>query len=381
MYITIIYILIIMNNQQIEQIYKQYNRPGPAKLLELSKAAGLQVKAKDINDFLQDRTEEQQLKENKNRKESMGHIVSYSPFSRLQLDIYVMIKYEKKNNGYAYMMAIMDVFSRKAWCYPMYTKSLEDTTPTIRKFFKSSGIHDFNKHVLCVIMSDSDSAFKGDNRDEEQNFQKVLSDNNAVLESVKLNDHSALGIIDVFAKNLKRVLTKEFLESGSTNWVEKLDTIIDAYNKSPHSSLDGISPNDAISDPKKRAYVLNLNILKARGNGFVTDISPGDKVRISDVALFKKGSESRWTDEVFEVESASGKTVVLTDGQRVKRNNVLKVPKNTVSTPKNVVKIATKQRKDTLSLRRDNIDQNNVIARGPSARVGRGVNSRLADYV
>ena len=124
-----------------------------------------------------------------------------------------------------------------------------------------------------------------------------------------------------------------------------------------------------------------MNILKARGNGFVTDISPGDKVRLSDVALFKKGSESRWTDEVFEVESASGKTVVLTDGQRVKRNSVLKVPKNTVSTPKNVVKIATKQRKDTLSLRRDNIDQNNIIARAPSARVGRGVNSRFADYV
>ena len=71
----------------------------------------------------------------------------------------------------------------------------------------------------------------------------------------------------------------------------------------------------------------------------------------------------------------------MTDGQRIKKNNVLKVPKNTVSTPKNVVKIATKQRKDTLSLRRDNIDQNNVIARPVSARVGRGVSSRFADYV
>ena len=239
------------------------------------------------------------------------------------------------------MMAIMDVFSRKAWCYPMYTKSLEDATPTIKKFFKTSGIHDYNKHVLCIIMSDSDSAFQGDNRDEEQNFQKVLSDNNAVLESVKLNDHSALGIIDVFAKNLKRVLTKEFLESGSTNWVEKLDSVIDAYNKSPHSSLDGISPNEAISDPKKRAYVLNLNILKARSNGFVTDLTPGDKVRIKDTALFKKGTESRWTDDVFTVESASGKTVMLTDGQRVKRDSVLKVPPNTVSTPWSVSAFST----------------------------------------
>ncbi len=30
-------------------------------------------------------------------------------------------------------------------------------------------------------MSDSDSAFKGDDRNEDQNFQKILSDNNAVL--------------------------------------------------------------------------------------------------------------------------------------------------------------------------------------------------------
>ncbi len=67
-------------------------------------------------------------------------------------------------------------------------------------------------------MSDSDSAFKGDNRSEDQNFQKILSDNNAVLEPVKLNDHHALGVIDVFAKNLNRVLSKEFLENNKARW-------------------------------------------------------------------------------------------------------------------------------------------------------------------
>jgi hypothetical protein len=59
-------------------------------------------------------------------------------------------------------------------------------------------------------MSDSDAAFQGNNRDEDQNFQKILSNNNAVLEPVILNNHHALGIIDAFAKNLKRVLSKEF---------------------------------------------------------------------------------------------------------------------------------------------------------------------------
>jgi hypothetical protein len=62
-------------------------------------------------------------------------------------------------------------------------------------------------------MTDSDSAFRSDNRDEDQNFQNILSNNNRVLEPVKLNDHHALGVIDIFVKNFKRVLSKDFLEN------------------------------------------------------------------------------------------------------------------------------------------------------------------------
>jgi hypothetical protein len=56
--------------------------------------------------------------------------------------------------------------------------------------------------TLVIIMSDSDSAFNGDDEDEDQKFQNILSDDNAVLEPVKLNDHRAFGIIDVFAQNI-----------------------------------------------------------------------------------------------------------------------------------------------------------------------------------
>ena len=107
----------------------------------------------------------------------------------------------------------MDILSRKAWCYPMKTKGLSDTTSAIKKFFSTSGLHEFNKKALVIIMSDSDSAFKGSDRDYDQNFHKVLSDNNAVLELVKLNDHHAMGIIDSFAKVLKRIISKEFLDN------------------------------------------------------------------------------------------------------------------------------------------------------------------------
>ncbi len=104
----------------------------------------------------------------------------------------------------------------------MKSKSLSDTTPAIKKFFSASGLHEFNSKALVIIMSNSDSAFEGDDRNEDQNFQKNLSGNNAVLEPVKLNDHHALGVIDVFAKNLKRVLSKEFLENNKARWIDIL---------------------------------------------------------------------------------------------------------------------------------------------------------------
>ncbi len=134
----------------------------------------------------------------------------------------------------------------------MESKSLSDTTPAIKKFFSTSGFHEINSKALVIFMSDSDSAFKGDNRSKDQSFQKILSDNNAALEPVKLNDHHALGVIDVFAKNLKRVLSKEFLENKKARWIDILPKNIDQYNSTPHTALDNTTPNQAITDPKKK---------------------------------------------------------------------------------------------------------------------------------
>ncbi len=114
-----------------------------------------------------------------------------------------MLKYENHTKEYGYIMPIIHVSSPKAWTYPIKNKSLKDTTQAIKQFFKDADIKSYNPEQLTIIMSDSDGAFKGEDRNDDQNFQKVLKENNAVLEPIKSNDHSALGVIDVFAKNLK----------------------------------------------------------------------------------------------------------------------------------------------------------------------------------
>ena len=74
----------------ILSLYKKYNRPGAQKLFLLAKSEGIQTTLKDVQSFISSRTEEQQLKESKHTKQSHGYIVSYSPFNRLQLDIFVL---------------------------------------------------------------------------------------------------------------------------------------------------------------------------------------------------------------------------------------------------------------------------------------------------
>jgi hypothetical protein len=114
----------------------------------------------------------------------------------------------------------------------------------------------------------------------------------------------------------------------------------------------------------------------------VTNLKPGDKVKIDDTSLFKKGtdSESKWSDEVHVVKEASGKTVTLTDGTTHRRNKIWMVPHNTVIVPteqleKNVIKVATKQHKDKQLYKRENIKESDVIEGGRSARAGRGMNT------
>ncbi len=122
---------------KIESIYRKYNRLAAQKLLQLARLEGLHVTSNEVKEFLACRVEEQQLKETKHTKHSQGYIISLNPFNKLQLDIFVLQKYESSNQGYVYILCIMDIFSRKAWGHPMKTKGLSDTTPAI---FKNSSV-------------------------------------------------------------------------------------------------------------------------------------------------------------------------------------------------------------------------------------------------
>ena len=72
----------------------------------------------------------------------------------------------------------------------------------------------------------------------------------------------------------------------------------------------------------------NLKNIQIHTKG--SDLSVGDHVRISEKNIFKKGTEPRWSDEVYTVEGVKGLSVSLSDGKTYKRDKLLKIPKDTI---------------------------------------------------
>ena len=179
--------------------------------------------------------------------------------------------------------------------------------------------------AIHQIISDNEGSF------QSNIFQDFLINKNIILTMNASNDHHVLGIIDNFALRLKSILKKHFLLSSSTNWINIIDNIIKIYNNTPHSALNGLTPEQAML-PENYITIQQINMNKMEQNRRITDLDINDKVR--KYSLFKKSISKpsvtpAWSDEVFYVIKVQGSTIFLNDVSKNKRYNLLKVPDDT----------------------------------------------------
>ena len=96
-----------------------------------------------------------------------------------------------------------------------------------------------------------------------------------------------------------------------------MDTIVDNYNNTPHDTLDDHAPNEALTDEAVRIDVMHANMDKNKKNAQLqakgSDISIGHHVRVSIANFFTKGTEPRWSDDIYTVEGVKGMTITLSD--------------------------------------------------------------------
>jgi transposase InsO family protein len=318
-------------NLNIELLQRLNNYPGLERLVKLAKEKHPEISRREIKTYL-DQDTSRQLTKVQHKKPAPGHVVAMVPNELWQMDIFDLSKYMKQNKNYRYILCCIDVFTRKAFCEPMLYKDSEAVTKAFARLLA------FNKVQPRSIISDNDAAF------QTLIFQKLLELKEIAINYNALHDHHVLGIIDNFARRLKTILTTTFLKEGNTQWLDRLQRILDIYNQSQHSGINDIAPDDA-SKPKNKEEILKLNMDKQLHNKTVSDLELGDKVRktmLKGGHEIIKGTDPRWTDEVFMVKQIHGNTVILNDDSKMKRTDLLKVPSTTKSSVPNVIAQARK---------------------------------------
>jgi hypothetical protein len=349
----------------LEKYYKKYNFPASSTFVKQLKNEGIKTTKKEIDEFIGKRVEQQKTIIKNERKKTLGKIVAYRPLSLIQMDIYVMAKYVKDNKGYKYILCMIDVFTRKVWAYKMKKKDNKNVQDSFKKFISDSNVKEYTPTIL---MSDNDSTFIN------QSFHEILEKNQIIHQPNILDDHHALGLIDRFARTLKMILTRLFLQTKSTNWINYLDEIIKNYNNNGHSAIDYIAPNEVFFEPygsislkspstlkKNFETIYNINYEKSLFNISISDIDVNDKVRIKIKGQFRKGTEARYTDEVYTVKKVKGNAVTLDNDEVYKRSSLLIVPKTTVSDEQNVIVKVNKQNKINRNIDKEGLDVANIV--------------------
>ena len=336
----------------LEKYYKQFNFPASSTFVKQLKNEGIKITKKEIDDFLVSRVEQQQTTIQSNRKKLLGKIVAYRPLSLIQMDIFDMQNYTRTNKGYKYILCIIDVFTRKVWTYAMKKKDNDNVQESFKKFLQQSGIQN---NTPTILMSDNDSTFIN------KSFQEILEKNKIIHQPNIIDDHHALGLIDRFARTIKTIFTRLFVQTKSDNWIDHIDEIVGNYNNNGHTSIDNIKPNDAFLK-KNLKKIYNINYEKSLFNISVSDIDVNDKVRIKLKGKFRKGTDARYTDEVYTVTKVRGNSITLDDDKVYKRSSLLIVPPTTVSNEKNVIVRVQRQNKIERNIQQEGLDLSNIVS-------------------
>ena len=334
-------------DDKIAEFYEKYNFPSADKLYKLLKANGNDIKKKDIETFLNKQEEAQIFKEVKKSKKKLGHITASSPNFTWQLDIYYLMKYYKQNHGFKYILACVDVFTRKAYCIPMKNKDNDDVKLSLKLLFKEAGVYPF------VITSDSDSTFLS------KECQEIFEKHNIIHDTVPIGDHASLGIVDRFARTLKTILHKRFIKKDTTNWVDVLPTIINQYNNTPHTAIDDITPNEA-DKPENIYKIIEINMEKRNEKTtFNNPFNVGDHVRI-ELNGFNKKSEGQFSNEIHTVKEINGKRVTLDNGVVKKYDMLTKISHVPEIKKPNIIKKAKEDYEQKKLLKREDQKQENI---------------------
>lgn len=227
-----------------------------------------------------------------------------------EMDLIDMQQFSRQNNGYKYVLAVIDCFSKYAWCVPIKRKTPAEVINGFNIIFSKT-------QRRCIrLQSDKGREFWN------KSVRAYFSQEN--IEFFTTRDPAIKACIcERFIRSIKGIIYKYFTFANSKRYVDLLDSFTCLYNNRFHSSI-GVAPNDV--NEKNVLAVWQYMQRKRTKSRSHTKLRIGDIVRVSNPkAVFEKGYKPRWSDEKFTIDKVLLRSPVVfnirdTRGELIKGN-------------------------------------------------------------
>lgn len=204
------------------------------------------------------------------------------PNIQVQADLIDVSNIKQFNNGYTFILTVIDVFSRLAFVVPLKNKAATTMTRAFESILK--------KHPTKYLQTDKGMEFRN------KQFQTMLKKHKVHFFTTQNEDIKA-AVIERFNKTLKNKLYRYFTHNNTFKFTNVLKQMIESYNQSYHGTIR-MTPREV-----NRSNIGQVwhHIHRPR---VITKpkFKVGDTVRISKVKkTFDKGYLPNWTREIFTI--------------------------------------------------------------------------------
>ncbi|MEL6930966.1 MAG: DDE-type integrase/transposase/recombinase, partial [Cyanobacteria bacterium J06600_6] len=199
------------------------------------------------------------------------------------------------NQGYRYILTVIDLFSRYAWARPLKSKRGDEVAKAFKEIF-------IEGRIPKRIQTDQGREFYN------SHVQNLFNEYNVELFSVKSAYKAA--IVERFNRTLKHRLWRYFTSENKQEWKDVLQDAVYSYNHSVHRSIKRKPANVTASEVSDMREEMAKKVKPPAGKD---DIHVGDTVRISKMKrVFEKGYLPNWTEEIFTVAEINRKYTPIT---------------------------------------------------------------------
>jgi hypothetical protein len=274
------------------------------------KALGLKLSKADIADFIRRQETSQVFHRRKVRH--YYPLISYSPFSRVQIDLMDVSQLTYWNPGVKFLFCCVDVYSRYAFVLPIKNKGESEVLKAFKTIVES--IEELRGFAPVQVDSDREASFLS------HAFKDYCDDNLIGQKLLDIDDYKGTAVVDRFIRTLRELINKYLVAYNTKSYLDVLQELVVNYNTRVNQGIK-TTPSDASEKPEfEKLYwsLVEKKISKAKagadsGNYHALDVGEKVRVMIRLRKVFDKGTASPWSKSIHTVSKMEGGLYYVSD--------------------------------------------------------------------